>query len=352
MASSSPAASSSAPLLSLCVPTYNRASLLRESLRAILSQITPEMAGAVEVVVLDNASPDETPQVVQQAQADFPHVFLRYVQRPENIGADANFCTAPAEAAGEFVYLLSDDDVLLPGAVAKLLELIRKHPGIDAIALNVRAFVDDPFHDLGKPPAYALPEDVLLTGRDAALSLLRMHLTFLSCIAFRRATVAGRDYSGRYGTVLAQAFLFLDALAPGGGLYAVARPYLARRDDNSGGYDFFQVFITNFHPVLEYARALGYSPQAVQDLLSHHLDFLYYMMLTFKEQGGYGRLKLSDAGCAAVCLRLLRAYGLNRFVVLRLIPRLLVPRSVFAPVQKLYTRWKPRPASPRSQKVQ
>ena len=75
-------------------------------------------------------------------------------------------------------------------------------------------------------------------------------------------------------------------------------------------------------------------------------------MLVFKDKGGYGRLKLNDAGCAAVCLRLLRAYGPNRFVVFRLIPRLLVPRSVFAPVQKLYTRWKPRPASPHSQKAQ
>ena len=75
-------------------------------------------------------------------------------------------------------------------------------------------------------------------------------------------------------------------------------------------------------------------------------------MLVFKEKGGYGRAKLSDAGCVAVCLRLLRAYGLNRFVVSSLIPRLLVPRSVFVPVRKLYTRWKPRLANPRSQKVQ
>ena len=339
-------------LLSLCVPTYKRAALLDVSLRAILSQITPAMAGQVEVVVLDNASPDETPQVVAQAQADFPAAVVHYVRRPVNIGADANFCTASAEAAGEFVYLLSDDDVLLPGAVETLLTLIQAHPQLDAFALNVRPFVDDPHRDLGKPPAYTLPEDALLPDRDAALSLLRMHITFLSCIAFRRTNVLGRDYTGRYGSVLAQAFLFLDALSPGNGLYAVQEAYLARRDDNSGGYDFFQVFITNFHPVLQYARTCGYSPQAVQHLLAHHLDFLYYMMLTFKEQGGYGTLKLSDAGCVAVCLRLLRTYGLNRFVVSRLIPRLLVPRSVFLPVQKLYTRWKPRPVNPHSQKVQ
>ena len=357
MASSSPSASlfpsaSSAPLLSLCVPTYNRASLLAVSLRAILSQLTPAMAGQVEVVVLDNASPDETPQVVAEAQADFPAAVVRHVRRPENIGCDGNFTDAPNHVGGEFVYLLSDDDVLLPGAVETLLGLIQAYPHLDAFALNVRPFVDDPYRDLGKPPAYALPEDALLPDRDQALSLLRMHLTFISCIAFRRTNVAGRDYTGRYQTNLAQAYMFLDALAPGNGLYAVKQPFLARRDDNNEGYDFFRVFITNFQEVMRYARTCGYSSQAVQDLLAHHLDFLYHITLVFKEQGGYGKLTLSDAGCAAVCLRLLHAHGLNRFVVLRLIPRLLVPRSVFAPVQKLYTRWKPRPVNPHSQKVQ
>ena len=71
------------------------------------------------MLVLDNASPDETPAVVAQAQADFPHVPLRYVRRPENIGPDANFTDALTQARGKFLYLLSDDDVLLPGAVAE-----------------------------------------------------------------------------------------------------------------------------------------------------------------------------------------------------------------------------------------
>ena len=339
-------------LLSICVPTYNRARLLDVSLRAILSQLTPGMRGLVEVVVLDNASPDETPAVVEAARADFPDAALRVIRRPQNIGPDANFCTAPSDAAGEFVYLVSDDDVLLPGAVETLLGLIQKYPTLDAFALNVREFTDDPLRDPDTPTAYDIPEDLLLPDRDQALSLLRMHLTFLSCIAFRRSNVLGRDYAKWYETILAQAFMFLDALAPGNGMYAVRQPYLARRDDNNQGFNFFRVFLTNFRLVMEYARTLGYSPQAVRDLLSHHLDFIYHFVLVFKEKGGYGKLKLSYADCAAASFHLLRAYGLNRLVVCRLIPRLLVPRSVFVPVQKLYGRWKPHSADSRSQKVQ
>ena len=332
-------------LLSLCVPTYNRAALLDIALRAILCQLTPAMAGLVEVVVLDNASPDDTPRVVEAAQADFPAASVRYVRRPVNIGADANFCTASAEAAGEFVYLLSDDDVLLPGAVETLLTLIQKHPQLDAFALNVRPFIDDPHRDLGKPLAYTLPEDALLPDRDAALSLLRMHITFLSCIAFRRTNVLGHDYTGRYGTVLAQAFLFLDVLAPGNGLYAVQQAYLARRDDNSGGYDFFKVFITNFHPVLEYARTLGYSPQAVQHLLSNHLEFLRYCILVFKTSGAIGTIRPNywDA-----MRRLRRAYGLNAGIVLPLVGMMLLPRPLFRGIYGMYKRVQGRRVKPPS----
>ena len=327
-----------APLLSVCVPTYKRPLLLSVSLRAILSQLTPEMAQAVEVVVLDNASPDETPAVVQQARADFPAAAVRYVRRPENIGADANFCTASAEAAGEFVYLVSDDDVLLPGAVAKLLEVIRKYPDLDAVALNVRVFTDDPYHDLGLSPAYILPEDALLTGRDAALSLLRMHLTFLSCIAFRRANVLGRDYSARYGTVLAQAFLFLDALSPGNGLYAVKQPFLARRDDNNQGFDFFEVFVTNFQPVLLYARTLGYSPQAVQKVMENNLVFLRHCVLLFKTNGAIGTIRPNYPDAFR---RIWRTYGLHPALLLAAAP-MLVPRPLFREGYRVYKKIKSR----------
>ena len=333
---------SAAPLLSVCVPTYKRPLLLSESLRAILAQLTPAMQGLVEVVVLDNASPDDTPQVVQQAMADFPQAAVRYVRRTENIGADANFCTAPAEAAGEFVYLVSDDDVLLPGAVAKLVEVIQKHPDIDAIALNVRVFTDDPHHDLGKLPAYSLPEDVLLPGRDEALSLLRMHITFLSCIAFRRTAVSGRDYSARYGTVLAQAFMFLDALSPGNGLYAVQQPFLARRDDNNQGFDFFEVFVTNFQPVLLYARTLGYSPNAVQKVMDNNLVFLRYCVLLFKTNGTIGTIRPNYPDAFR---RIWQAYGLHPALLLTAAP-MLVPRPLFRGFYRMYKRIKSRGGQP------
>jgi len=320
-------------LLSLYVPTYNRAALLPQSLHAILSQITPEMASDIEVIVADNASTDDTPGVVCQAQADFPHVCLRSLRRPKNIGPDASFTDAPNQARGEFVYMLSDDDILLPGAVAKLLELIAAYPDFDAFALNVSHFTHDP-QEQDLRVGFPLTEDRIIRDRDQALLLFGSHITFLSSMAFRRSAVVGKDYLLFDKTYMAQAYLFLDALAPARGLYVTSRRYLAMRQDNAQGYDVFRVLLTNFRRLMQYARQSGYSAEAVEDVCQQHLLNVYRVVMLLKSSGiGTLQPHYGDG-----LLRLLRAYGLSRFILLRFIPRLLAPRSLVLLAERLRRR--------------
>lgn len=320
----------SVPILSLCLPTYKRAALLDQALRAVLGQITPALASEIEVIILDNASPDETPATVQKAFAEFPHVALRYVRRTENIGPDANFTDALTQARGEFLYLLSDDDVLLPGAVARLLELIAAHPGFDAFALNTRPFTHSP--EEKTEGIFRLEGDRTLPTRDEALVFLNTHITFLSCIAFRRANVLGRDYSDKAGTVLIQAFFFVDALAPGRGFYVTRQPFLAQRADNNQGFNFFEIFVTNFDLVLRYARQNGYSPAAVRRVRARALRFVCYGVGVFKTKGAIGTIRPDYRDGLA---RLWRVYGPHPILLLVIVPMILTPRPVYA---LLFTR--------------
>ena len=337
------------PLLSLCVPTYKRPALLRESLRAILSQITPDMARCVEVSVFDNASPDETPAVVAETQREFAGVPFRYVRHAENIGPDANFYGAVQQARGRFVLLISDDDVLLPGAVAKLLQLIAAHPDFDAFSLNVRLFTDSPLEETAAP-VFTFPEDRVVRDRDEALMLLQPHFGFLSCLAFRRENVIGHDYADKVGTIIIQSFFFLDALAPARGLCATAQVYIAQRADNVGGFNFFQVIVTHYHRLMQYAVEAGYAPLAVRQVLDRHLHFIHHCVVTFKSQGiGTLRPRYADGA-----VRLLRAYGPTPFLLGTLIPRMLTPRAVYALLKRL-NAWasalRGRPTPPTQEKT-
>ncbi len=122
------------PLLSICLPTFNRAELLEVCLASVLPQVA-ENSSEVECVVSDNASTDATEQVLIRYQHEFN---LRVFRNATNIGIIGNITKVAVECAcGEFVWLIGDDDVLAAGAVSRLLEMLRAGPEIDLIALNV-----------------------------------------------------------------------------------------------------------------------------------------------------------------------------------------------------------------------
>src|ERR1035438_10666701 len=105
------------PLLTIAIPTYNRAGCLKELLSVLADQLKDEPR--VELIISDNASPDETPFVVQ----DFVSrgLRVRYIRNTQNIGADANFLQCFEQALGKYVWLFSDDDLIVPGGLAKIL---------------------------------------------------------------------------------------------------------------------------------------------------------------------------------------------------------------------------------------
>jgi glycosyltransferase involved in cell wall biosynthesis len=101
----------SKPLLTIAVPTFNRASCLRELLSLLADQLKDQPR--VELIISDNASPDETPAVVQEFIANGLRV--RYLRNTKNIGPDANFLQCFEQASGKHIWLFGDDDLVTPG---------------------------------------------------------------------------------------------------------------------------------------------------------------------------------------------------------------------------------------------
>ena len=125
---------SDVPLLSICIPTFNRAELLEVCLATVLPQVA-QFANEVECVVSDNASSDRTVVVLAESAKSFP---IRVVRNAENIGIIANITKCVAELArGEFVLLMGDDDALCVLAVERILMVLRQRDAPDLIALNV-----------------------------------------------------------------------------------------------------------------------------------------------------------------------------------------------------------------------
>jgi len=109
------------PWLSVLVPVYKVEAYIGECLGSVLSQAD----AGVEIVVVDDASPDASMDVVRRLQAAHPGR-IRCVAHPVNRGLSAARNTALDEARGGHVWFLDSDDVLMPGAIAGLRAVLER----------------------------------------------------------------------------------------------------------------------------------------------------------------------------------------------------------------------------------
>ncbi|MBM0108862.1 glycosyltransferase family 2 protein [Steroidobacter sp. S1-65] len=125
---------SSAPKLSMCITTFNRAQFIGATLESILGQSTNEC----EVVVVDGASTDDTPHVVSAYVRRYRS--LRYIRQETNNGIDRDYDAAVEVARGEYCWLLTDDDIMMPGAIAAVLEALQRDPSLVIVNAELRDF--------------------------------------------------------------------------------------------------------------------------------------------------------------------------------------------------------------------
>ncbi len=107
------------PLVTVGIPTYNRAELVQRAVGSALGQDHD----ALEVIVLDDASTDETAEVLEPWAEHEPR--LRYLRQDRNVGHARNFQAALDRAEGEYFMWLSDDDWVDPSYVSSCLEVLR-----------------------------------------------------------------------------------------------------------------------------------------------------------------------------------------------------------------------------------
>jgi glycosyltransferase involved in cell wall biosynthesis len=111
-----------APLLSIAMPTRNRAKLFERALGSVTAA-ADVVAGDVEVTVSDGSDDDDTGQVVERLLAGWPGGY-QYVHNRPMLPLVANMNRAAELASGNWVMQLDDDDFLLPGAGSAMIQAI------------------------------------------------------------------------------------------------------------------------------------------------------------------------------------------------------------------------------------
>ena len=179
--------------LSICIGTYNRAKFIGETLDSMVMQLEP----GVEIVIMDNASSDNTTEVVTQYLLRHPEI--RYFRKQENTGFDRNYDEAVKYAKGEYCWLMSDDDLLNNGAIANVLSVLGG--GEDLIVVNSEVRNADLSVEL-ENKLMKLDSDQLYHEEDRDNFFIRnaKYLSFVGCLVIRRTYWLSKNASSYYGT--------------------------------------------------------------------------------------------------------------------------------------------------------
>jgi glycosyltransferase involved in cell wall biosynthesis len=121
--------------VTVCIPNYNHGRFIGEALESVLTQSLPP----AEVIVIDDASTDDSVAVVERIAAQ--HANVRLIRKSVNSGVFESTARGLAESTGEFFFLLAADDRVLPGFFERSIALLREHPEAGMCGVGFR-FID------------------------------------------------------------------------------------------------------------------------------------------------------------------------------------------------------------------
>lgn len=229
-------------LLSIAIPTYNRA----DTLSLLLNTLSLELSGLenlVDVIIGDNSSTDRTLEVTATFEAIWPSTTV--LRHDHNLGPDENFCQCIDRVNTRYFWIIGDDDLPKSGVIRNVVSLLKRELP-DLVYLHSEWSKDITSASQG------IPVDQLnyktMSQLDFA-SHVNVWFTFISgLVVNREAFMRSHDVTEirRYsGTNLVQLGWVLGVLKAGRRFIYVADPCILARAGNTGGYAVVTVFGEN-----------------------------------------------------------------------------------------------------------
>jgi len=277
-------------VLSIAIPTFNRA----EWLRLCLSRLIPQLEGfygKVEVTVYDNASPDNTGEIAKSFLTK--NMPLTYIRNSENIGSDKNIAQCFNKAIGQYVLILGDDDVVLDGSLKKIIEAL-KDTRYDHGAIYMRAYGYDNNY-VTEMPFQFLHKSKVYSNSDEFMCRCSSGMAFISSLIINKSRIPNIDANKFIGTALVQTYLFYEAVRSAKTNLFIDEYLIAAKRIEQRDYDVTKVFGTALNDALDYFVTLGFSKWAVKRINRKLIWYFFpiFLMQLRSESSAKGAAELS-----------------------------------------------------------
>jgi abequosyltransferase len=265
------------PLLTIAIPTLNRVGYLRLNLARLREEMLAGIVpGAIEVLVSDNHSTDGTEALVKEFQDS--GLLIRYVRNEKDVGSDANIAQCFNLALGHYVQIMGDDDLYVPGKLGTLLgELEKAEYGV----VCLRSYGYE--HDYEREYPGAGGGIVAYGDVGDFLAAIGPMVTFISACVINKRIQQDVDANRFCGSNLVQVHLVVNAIVLAKNNLRLTEYILACKRNNSGGYDFSEVFVERLGRILDSYQVAGLLPEDIRRFETTMLTW-YHPFYLFRQR--------------------------------------------------------------------
>jgi glycosyltransferase involved in cell wall biosynthesis len=177
------------PTVCICIPTYNSAETILETLKSVLNQTYKKIV----INILDNASTDETIKIIK----NFKDERIRIYENTQNVGAERNFSNCINEATGEYTVIFHSDDIYEPEMIAEQVYYLNENPKVGAVfteAITIDA-IGNPTGKITLKTISGIerPESAVIYDFQALFSSILKHGNFIVCPSAMVRTVIYKE---------------------------------------------------------------------------------------------------------------------------------------------------------------
>lgn len=251
----------------------------------------------IDIFISDNCSPDDTQEKVLELQGK--GIDFEYCRNEKNLGPDLNFEICYRHAKTKYVWLLGDDDFVLPEKLCKLVRFLEKNSYKDYGLVHVKLTEEreDFFVDYDDP--------------NKMIQDMGIMSTFLSANVVNTRFVAEYDFAKYVGTYFIQVPLELKAALGSRKNTIIIEQLFGGCDihNENGGYNIYKVFVENLLGIYKETKKIGLSEDTYRSMKSSILEFMlpYTDRLLLHKNTS----KFNTEGAWGICFR---HYGLFRFL--------------------------------------
>ena len=202
------------PLISVCIPAYNRADLLAPLLNSILIQEFVDF----DIVIAEDSSPERL--MIASKVAEYQQRFgakVQYHENPQTLGYDGNLRRLLELATGDYVLFMGNDDLLAPLALKRISVVIAEFRDVAVILRSYSSFSRD-VNSVEQTFRYFPENRYFKPGASSIVTFFRRSV-FISGLLIKRAEAVSCSTQAFDGTLLYQQHLIGQILKRSAGFY-------------------------------------------------------------------------------------------------------------------------------------